>query len=97
MSTHCDLGSRYPWDSCPTRIDRKKGYQEPEKVKLVSKPIITPGNVAVYRLAKNNGILPHRLRSLAIRLFKGEDLSGGITPKKAELLLKKYLEGGIKQ
>jgi hypothetical protein len=97
MSTHCDLGSRYPLERCPTRIDKKSGYQEPEKVKVKKAPIIAPGKLSMRRVAVLNGITPQNLRSLAIKLFRGMDFSDGITPEKAEILVKKYIGDGYKR
>ena len=97
MSAHCDLGSRYPLERCPTRIMKKSGYERLEKPQPNKKIETRPkGYVSLYKLAKINNIKPQNLRSQAIKFFRRHDFPNGVTLMQAEKLLRHYLVGGYK-
>lgn len=90
MSAHCDLGSRYPIESCPTRIIKKQGYEEIPK--SANRNLLKDGNIAIITIAKNLGVPRQNLRRMAIKLFNKTDFFGGLDAKMVRELTQYYME-----
>jgi len=88
MSTHCDLGSRYPIESCPTRIIKKSQYEMPQKLSNANQAI--PGNITIAKIARSLGCSRQTLRGMAVRLFDRQQFLGGISKESAEKLMEYY-------